>query len=100
MPLNVIAGCSASGIAPRATAGPSTRQPYRPQVCTTSWPGCQAPVEASPAISSPSASSGTASSTSSARSTTSGTGSTGTPGSNSSARSRLAADTADTPTTA
>ena len=46
--------------APARAAGASTAAPCAPEVCTTSWPGRQAPVSASPATSGPSTSSGTA----------------------------------------
>ena len=97
MPVNVMAGCSASGTAPAARTGCRIPTPKRPEVCATSWPGCQAPSLASPSTSGPRASSGTASRTSSARSTMSCTSSIGTPGRSVSARSRLASETADDP---
>ena len=52
VPVNVIAGCTASGIAPTRSAGledPACRT--RAAVCSTSWPGCQTPASASPATS-------------------------------------------------
>ena len=50
VPVNVIAGCSASGehVLRRAPARARRRRAL-PEVCTTSWPACQAPVAASPA---------------------------------------------------
>ena len=50
VPVNVIAGCSASGIdARRARAGPSTSTPNRPDVCTTIWPALPRPDVGEPA---------------------------------------------------
>src|SRR6478609_7551788 len=100
MPVNVMAGCSASGTAPAARTGCRIPTPKRPEVCATSWPGCQAPSLASPFTSGPRASSGTASRTSSARSTMSCTSKIGTPGRSVSTRSLLASETADAPMTA
>ena len=94
MPVKAIAGDSATGIAPRRTAGSSTSVPKRAAVCTTSWPATHTPASASPDTRAGSSSSGTATSTSSLRSTSSGTASTGAPGSIASARSRLSCDTA------
>ena len=99
-PVKVMAGCTASPMAPAERTGSRTSVPKRPAVCTTSWPGCHAPVAARPATSPGSWSSGTASSTSSLRSTMVSTSSTGTSGSRAAARSRLSADDAWTPTTA
>lgn len=93
VPVNVIAGCSASGNAPARSAGSSTEVPYRPDACTRSWPGRTAPVSARPRTSAGSASSGTVSSTRSARASTSAGSTSGTPGSSASARRRDASDT-------
>ena len=98
-PVKVITGCSASGRAPCRVAGSSTRTPYRPLVCTTSWPARTSPAAASPSTSPGSVSSGTVSRTRSAAASTSGGGSTGVPGSSASTRRRDASDTADTATT-
>ncbi len=49
MPVKVIAGCSATGRAPTARAGSSTASPWRPEVCTTYWPACRAPLALSTA---------------------------------------------------
>ncbi len=74
VPVNVIAGWIASGIAPAARAGCSTSVPSAPAVCTTIWPGLPgADVGQARARGRRSASSGTVSRTSSARSTTCGT---------------------------
>jgi len=66
VPVKVIAGCRARGCAPQRTAGASTSKPWRPEVCARNCPGRTAPVAASPATRSASASSGTVSRTRSA----------------------------------
>ena len=99
MPVNVIAGWSASGTMSLPAAASKTEMPCAPDVCRTSWPGVKVPVALSPATRSASASSGTASTTRCAPATTSGIGLTGTPGSRVAARSRLSSLTADTPVT-
>jgi hypothetical protein len=70
LPVKVITGCSASGSAPRRTAGSSTASPCRPLAWASSLPRIGAPAEASPATRAGSTSSGTVSSTRSALAST------------------------------
>ena len=100
VPVNDTAGWMASGMTPAAIAGASTAVPYSAAVCSTSCPGCHAPVEASPATSAGSSAAGTARITSSLRSMIAGTSRIGTPWSIASARSRLDSEIAEMPTTA
>ena len=96
VPVNVIAGCRASVIAPWCSrAGSSTATPWRPLVCDDDLVGLPEPGAARDACTrSGKVSSGTARSTSSARATTVATSARGTPGSRSAARAWLASDTA------
>ena len=71
---------------PASAAGAKIATPLAPEVCTASWPACQAPVAASPWISPASSLSGTVSSTRSAWPTASSAGTSATPGSSRPAR--------------
>ena len=81
-----MAGCMAMARAPTAMAGVSTARPWRPLVCTTTWPFRIAPAALSIVATLSSMSSGTvSSSTSQARATAVGLR-MGTSGSSASAR--------------
>src|SRR5829696_574039 len=61
VPLKVIAGCIATVRAPTSRAGSRTARPWRPLVCTTTWPSRIAPLALSIVTTLESMSSGTVS---------------------------------------
>ena len=98
-PTKVIAGCNASGRAPRTAIGSRIPTPWAPAVCATSVLGRSPGHVATSAITSGSRSSGTLMMTSSLRASTSATSRIGDSGNLAAARARDAGDRATTPAT-
>ena len=93
VPVKAIAGCIASGIAPAAIAGREHGDAEAARaVCSTSCPGCQAPVAASPLTRRPAPPPARRGSPARCARRCPASSSTGTPGSIASARSRLSSE--------